>query len=58
MHERDNKYEIQMMRVIFICFTHKVQLNLKRNLSGLKLYPFDGLNSPFYLIVIPSSFDC
>lgn len=55
---KENKYEIQMMRVIFICFTHKVQLNLKRNLSGLKLYPFDGLNSPFYLIVIPSSFDC
>lgn len=27
MYERDNKYEIQMMRVIFICFTHKVQLN-------------------------------
>lgn len=58
MYERDNKYEIQMMRVIFICFTHKVQLNLKRNLSGLKLYPFDELNSPLYLIVIPSSFDC
>lgn len=58
MYERDNKYEIQMMRVIFICFTHKVQLNFKRNLSGLKSYPFDGLKSPFYLIVIPSSFDC
>lgn len=29
MYEKDNKYEIQMMRVIFICFTHKVQFKKK-----------------------------
>lgn len=47
MSARD-KYEIQLMRENFIDF-HQVQLTLKRNLTELKSYSFDGLKPRFFV---------